>query len=74
MKKLTTKAKIVGTIAALATATAAYALPEYWDEYDYYSDASYSEHVGTGGRLCSGRTYLEGVKTNYKIQTLHVKC
>lgn len=63
----------IATLAAAASGPAL-ALPSHWREYEYYSDASYTEWVGSWGQTCAGTVYKEGVKTPYFIQVLNEPC
>jgi hypothetical protein len=52
-------------VANLMYAPPAQAAPAQSCEWDYYSDASYSEHVGWSVLTCSGRSYSSGTSTPY---------
>ena len=70
------KTLFVAAVSLMAAAAAgpALALPSHWREWDYYSDATYSEYVGMWGQTCSGKVYKEGVQTPYRIQTMNEPC
>jgi hypothetical protein len=53
-------------------ATAAY--PLYEKEITYYSDASYTNHVGTGHIYCNGRSTLTGTSTQYYTEDIQNVC
>ncbi len=46
----------------------------YWDEYMYYSDASYTIPVGEKTITCSGRSYVSGEVTPYAKRVIHQPC
>lgn len=48
--------------------------PKYYIETLYYSDASYSEHVGEKSRTCTGRTYVTGQVTSYSRVLIKERC
>jgi len=52
-------------LANLMYAPKAEAAPAESCEYDYYSDATYSEHVGWWVLTCNGRAYSSGTTTPY---------
>jgi hypothetical protein len=52
-------------LATSAYAPKAEAAPAQSCEWDYYSDATYSEMVGNETQTCSGRRYLTGIRTPY---------
>jgi hypothetical protein len=52
----------------------AYCGVRYAKEILYYSDASYSNHVGTGMIYCNGRSTLEGTSTPYRQETITDIC
>jgi len=53
-------------------ATSAY--PRYEKEIIYYSDASFTNHVGTGHIYCNGRGTLEGTSTQYRMEEILNVC
>jgi hypothetical protein len=49
----------------LMYAPSAEAAPAQGCDWEYYSDATYYEHVGSKSLTCSGRTYSSGMQTPY---------
>jgi hypothetical protein len=70
------KRLLVAAVSLMAAAAAgpALALPSHWREWEYYSDATYSEYVGMWGQTCAGTVYKEGIQTPYRIQTMNHPC
>ena len=52
----------------------AYCSVRYAKEILYYSDASYSNHVGTGNIYCNGSSTLDGTSTPYRQETITDVC
>ncbi|MCX7291632.1 DUF6289 family protein [Janthinobacterium sp.] len=71
-----TKKKIAfaATLATLLVAAAAYARPMYSITYSYYSDPSYSDHVGGAEFTCSGRMIYWGEQTPYRLEDMQMPC
>ena len=46
----------------------------YAKEILYYSDASYTNHVGTGMIYCNGSSTLDGTSTAYRQETITDVC
>ena len=81
MIALKSTAKVSLKAAALAAALLAgafsgpaTALPTYEINWDYYSDATYTDNVGGWTISCSGNGGRWGVKTEYAVMTLGEKC
>lgn len=74
MKLLKIAGVAVLTAFAAAASGPAAAFPAYWDEYEYFSDASMTEMVGSWGQTCQGTTYSWGRVTPYRVQTMHYWC
>jgi hypothetical protein len=53
-----------------STSAAARRLRVVW----YYSDATYTTHVGTGTFRCNGTAGLTGASTPYRIEALNEPC
>lgn len=54
--------------------SSSYCRIRYAKEILYYSDASYSNHVGTGMIYCNGTSTLSGTSTAYRQETILDVC
>jgi hypothetical protein len=77
LKKLTPsqlkRLKIAGYVTLAIVSASAYAFPTESYDYEYYSDANYTEQVGERVLSCDGRSYKWGIETPYRIGTTN-KC
>lgn len=60
-----TKKMLVTAMVGLGVTLSAYAALTTTIEFEYYSDATYTEVVGERVRLCNGKVYTSGVQTPY---------
>lgn len=67
--KLTKTLRMFGIVAALlgSAATQSFALPANAVEYDYYSDAQFTNQVGSFNLECDGAHYREGKTSRHAI-------
>ncbi|MBX9461292.1 MAG: hypothetical protein KL785_09590 [Brevundimonas sp.] len=61
-------------LAALFASGPAAALPEYEINWEYYSDATYTEIVGGRTISCSGNGGRWGIRTEYAVFVQGFKC
>lgn len=66
-------AVILTSIGALCASSYAFAA-RYYSHHDYYSDATYSQKVGTRIAACNGQVYLSGTMTTYSVLIDRFNC
>ena len=72
LKKLALAVFLAGATVGSSLAYAAYV--QYWTLTEYYSDASYTNQVGTRMRDCQGRVTTGGTVTVYKQVVEQYNC